>query len=338
MSKTAKMLNIIVILLIMFYIYVLIAMPEICKNGTIMGILLCGRVIIPALFPFTMCVLFIMNSGLFDKLSFFVVLLSFVGGYPIGAKLLSNAVAEKKLSPEKAGNMLNYCINAGPAFIISAVGNGILGNKQIGVILLISHIISGLILCLVTSAKRKNTEKAKQVKIAPPNLVDNFVKSASDASSTVLGICGFVILFSAINAYISYFAQSLKPIKPLALLLEVTNAVTLTDNIYLISFLLGLGGISVWCQVLSVSGKIKINYLKFIIFRLLHGSVSALLTYLILKLFPVNISVFSNIQSFSFSYFYSTWAVASSLVIMGIVFMVSLSTKKYTGKLLEDIV
>ena len=352
MKKTSAVLNVSVIILVLAYIFILLARPDICRNGTVTGILLCGRVIIPSLFPFVMCVVFIMNSGLLGKLNFlftssekfsaeniFTVLLSFIGGYPIGAKLLNSAVECGRISPKKAGNMLNYCVNAGPAFIVSAVGSGILGSKELGFILLISHIFSGLILCLISvitgNAGIKPTAAIKKPDL---NAADNFVKSAAEASGTVLSICGFVILFSSVNAYISYYADSVYLLKGLGLVLEVTNAVTLTNNIYLISFLLGFAGISVWCQILSVSGKIKINYIKFVIFRLSHGLISAVITYIQFKIFPVNIAVFSNSKGISFNQFHSSAAVALSLFAMGVVFIISISSKKCTGKMLEDMI
>ena len=45
------------------FIVILILKPELCTKGAAEGLLLAGRVIIPSLFPFTACVLFIMKSG-----------------------------------------------------------------------------------------------------------------------------------------------------------------------------------------------------------------------------------------------------------------------------------
>ena len=89
------------VVLILMFIGFLMLKPETCKKGIAYGILLCGRVIIPSLFPFTMCVLFILRSGVLNRLSFLngatqrlfgipfrlfsVFLLSAIGGYPVGA-------------------------------------------------------------------------------------------------------------------------------------------------------------------------------------------------------------------------------------------------------------
>lgn len=344
-------LNIVLIVSVLFLIYILISNPALCKMGVATGVLLCGRVIIPSLFPFTVCVLFLMNSGALMGLKslfrfkkrdsferFFIVLLSFIGGYPIGAKLLGNAVAEKSISPKRAGNMLNFCVNAGPAFIISAIGCGILNSKKTGIILLASHILSGIVLILISNLKLSDYDCHNRLKYPKLNIADSFVKSVADASATVLNICGFVILFSAINGYLNYYSENISAIKSVALLLEITNAVTITNNVYLISFLLGFGGISVWCQVISVFGRIKFSFIKFLIFRILHGVLSVGFTVLLLKIFPVNVAVFSNVKSTTFTYFYSTAAVGISMLVMGLVFIISVSGKKYVDKLLEDMI
>ena len=46
---------------IFILITVLIVFSDICKTGVERGIMICGNVIIPSLFPFTVCVLMLMN-------------------------------------------------------------------------------------------------------------------------------------------------------------------------------------------------------------------------------------------------------------------------------------
>ncbi len=325
--------------------------PEICKNSAINGILLCGRVIIPSLFPFTACVLFITKSGvisLFQKIDFItrkifglnsylfcLVLLSFLGGYPIGAKLLNEAVANKSISPEKAKKMLNYCINAGPAFIVGAVGNGILGSKKAGYILLACHILSSLILLFVLRDKQQNTISFKSHTV---NLADCFVESVAAASEVCMNICGYVLFFSVICAYIEHFSLFLPILKPFPYILEITNAIPKTNNIYLISFLLGFSGICVWCQISALTKNIKIRFFSFAFFRILHGILSCLLSALTMRIFGVSLYCVSNNVAFSASAFYSTPALSVSLIIMMLLFLISLFAKKHTGKFIEDVI
>lgn len=329
----------------------LIFNPEICKASAIKGIFLCARIIIPSLFPFTVCVLFIIKSGVvyeFKKLDFitkrlfglnsypfFILLLSLVGGYPIGAKLLNEAVENKNISPEKAGKMLNYSINAGPAFIIGAVGSGILGSAKAGYILLACHILSTFFLLFIL---RDKNSCPPPIELKNVNMADCFVQAVSSAAEVCMSICGYILFFSVITAYIEYFSRLLPLLKPFPFILEITTAISKTNNVYLISFLLGFSGVCVWCQIWALAKNIKIRILSFAFFRVLHGAFSSLLTFVAIKFFGVTLPCISNNVSFSATLFYSTPALSVSLAIMVLLFLISLFSKKHTGKFLCDVV
>ncbi|MBQ6847524.1 MAG: hypothetical protein IJO62_01235 [Clostridia bacterium] len=320
--------------------FLLIINPEICKEGVTKAIILSGRILIPSLFPFSVCVLYIMKSGIIDKiqkfipLNFIIMFFSMLGGYPIGAKLVSEAVSNKEITPENGRKMLNYCVNAGPAFIVSAVGGGLIGSKKIGYILLVSHILASLIICLFSEKLKTNNNKLQKIS----SISDNFVISASESANAVISICGFVILFSVIVAYIEFFALKYPFLRPLLYLAEVTTAITKTRNIYLISFLLGFSGLCIWCQVLSVAKKIRIKLKMFCFFRILHGIISLIITFTILKIFPVKLPTYSNINFVIFKPVVSNVALGVSLLILGIIFIISLITRQNSAKILEEIV
>lgn len=339
-----KTVNLFLAVILTAFLCVLMGEPSLCQHGTAKGIALCGQVIIPSLFPFTACVLFIFNADIcgnsvklksltsfltgFPPQLFVIFVFSLIGGYPIGAGLLNSAVISNKTNSETAEKMLPLCVNAGPAFIISVIGNGILKSRNVGIILLISHLLATFsILCIYrlknvnfTSFAPKNT---KQFSVA-----DNFVFSVTRASETVIKICGFVILFSVINEYLNFLGDKFPFLNSAILLLEITNAVTLTKNVYLISFLLGFGGISIWLQVIFSAKNLKINLFKFALIRILHGIISAVFTYLSLQIFPQYVPTLSNGNFKAFEMFYSTASTGISLLILGIVLIISISKKK----------
>ena len=108
--------------------------------------------------------------------------------------------------------------------------------------------------------------------------------------------------------------------------------------ILLISALLGFGGISIWCQVYSLSKKAKPHYLVFPLCRIFHAFLSTLFTYIAIKVFNITLPTLSNGRIFSFSFFTNSAAVGFSLIILSILFMISLKQKNYAGNILEDIV
>lgn len=325
--------------------------PKVCTEGAVKGLLLSGRVIIPSLFPFTACVLFIMKSGGLSLLDFAnpftkrvfrlspqqfsLMLLSFIGGYPVGGKLLNEAVKSGKISKENAGIMLNYCVNAGPAFIVLAVGGGILGSKKIGYILLLAHIISSLILSLVFGhfIKNDNTDSENTAESFSP--ADNFVVSVCEAASAIFSVCAYVILFSTVNEYMNCLSEKISVLKYISPLLEVTNAVTGMRNIVIIAFLLGFAGVSVWCQIISMGKLIKINFAVFTLSRTAHGVLSAVITALLLKAFGIAVTVSASVK---YTPTYNGIVLSLSMLSMVIVLIISLFSKKKTGNILKDIV
>ena len=48
------------------------------------------------------------------------------------------------ITRREAGRMLLFCVNAGPAFVVSTVGAGLLGNARYGVVLLAAHMLASL--------------------------------------------------------------------------------------------------------------------------------------------------------------------------------------------------
>lgn len=340
------MLKFIGIFIVIAFTTGIILNPKASAQGAVNGLLLCGNVIIPSLFPFAVCISFLMNSGVFVILKplnriftkifgmnyemFSIFLLSFLGGYSVGAKLINESVKTKITSQNEASVLLNCSVNAGPGFIILALGIGILNNKTLGIVLLIANIFSSLLIALFLKNKFKLEEK-NVIENKPLNFAENFVESTTTSSKSIFTVCSFVILFSTITALLKNF-------KFITAFFEVTNAIYITKNIYFLSFLLGFAGISIWFQIFNICKNFKINFISFVLFRILHGFLSAASTYTIIKVFKIKVSVFSNNINFSFSPYNISLSATLSLIIMGIIFIISLNNEKKGGNILKDLV
>ena len=342
-------------IIVLIFILLIIVFPDISSNGVSRGLLISANVIIPSLFPFMICVLMLIKSGFsinnrvvnkvlyvvfghsFDM--FFAFLLSMLGGYPIGARLINEMYKQNAIDKKTANIMLMYCVNAGPAFIISVVGNGLYNSRKIGIVLLVSHIATSIFMAIYCGRllKKHNCQYKSTIK-SSKNFSEIFVESVSDSSSAILQICCFVILFSAVNSYFDLFFGNMSIIKYVSFFTEVTYAITKTKNIFFISFLLGFSGLSIWCQIFAMSSGRKINYFKFCFVRILHGIISSLLTKILIKVFKVEISTFNNNVDIINSVFYSNITISISLAIMLIVLLVFMYTKNSSGKFIKDVI
>ena len=237
-----------------------------------------------------------------------------------------------------ANTMITYCVNAGPSFIVIVVG-GSLKSKSIGVVLLVSHILSSLLLALLCSKELKNNKRTTtNKKTIVKSFSHCFVESVNDAIESIINICGFVIIFSSINSYIDFFFSDIKILKILSSFTEVTSSVIKCNNIYFVSFLLGFSGISIWCQIFAISQEYNINKLRFVLSRITHGILSVIITKTILKIFVIKIPTFTNNINYDIKYLYSDVVLLNSMIIMLISFLMFLYFKNNSRKFINDVI
>ena len=137
--------------------------PQAASQGVRDGLTLCGQVVIPSLFPFLALSSFLVQSGLaqraghllepITKLLFRLpgaagsaILMSLIGGYPVGARMTVQLLDAALITQKQAQRMLFFCVNSGPAFLISAVGSAMLRSRQAGLILCAALTASALLI------------------------------------------------------------------------------------------------------------------------------------------------------------------------------------------------
>ena len=159
----------------------LLAYPQQAAEGAKNGIGYCLDILIPSLFPFMVLAVFVVKCGLAGKLGNLLerpvrflfklpgsaaaaILMSMVGGYPVGARSIAALHAAGELDDAQASRMLCFCVNAGPAFVISVVGIGFLKSAQAGMILFASQVFSSTVLgllCGLAAQKLSSPPKKK---------------------------------------------------------------------------------------------------------------------------------------------------------------------------------
>lgn len=258
--------------------------PKSASNGALHGVILSGKVAIPSLFPMTFLTVMLCRISGGGMMS--VWLLSMVSGYPVGARLIKNRFALGAISKTQAKRGMLFCVNAGPAFVVTAVGCVCLGNIKLGWLLLGAHILGSLAVFLLF---KKGSLQKNEVSSGEEDFLDVFTLSAYESSQAMIQICGWIILFSA---FCEVLRQSGLPSILKTVLLstaEITSAVSLYRAPVLLAFLLGFGGFCVHFQVLSAGREIRPTYFLFFLARILHGGISAGACYLLLKCFPISV-------------------------------------------------
>lgn len=242
------------------------------------------------------------------------LLMGLISGYPMGAKIVVELYERNLCTKEEAERMLQLTNNSGPLFIIGTVGILFFRNKMIGCILLFIHILSSFVVAILAGKnKTKSINNKKDIvkrnkEINIMDLGEVIGDSIQKSIKTILIVGGFVTLFSVIisifensgaldlvsNAFYSLFGINKELIKGIACgLLEYTNGLnkisqvhlkSISVNLIVSSFVIGLGGISVMLQILSVISKAKLSGRKYISYKLLQAILASFLTWLIFKI------------------------------------------------------
>ncbi len=280
-------------------IFIILVNSKAVSKGAISGLSLTANVLIPSLFPFCVIALFLINSNLilktakYLKLKGAVFLLSVLGGYPSGSIVVNELYKKEYINKKQAENLLCFCVNSGPLFILFAVGNVFFNNINIGIIFLSIHILSSFIIMLFFKIGAINYKAINSEKLNV-SLSEAFFKSLSSSCDSFLKITGTVVLSSSLFFCFKKYGFA----KFILALCEVTVGIKENvNNIYFCIFLLGFSGFSVILQILYFSSEIKINALKIVFFRFVHGFLSALLLKLYFFIFPKSISVISNCKN-----------------------------------------
>ncbi|MBE6900058.1 MAG: hypothetical protein E7479_05260 [Ruminococcaceae bacterium] len=336
---------------------ILLLNGENLSEGIRKGLHLCSFSVIPALFPFMALSVFICKSEAADFLSGFlkpiakllkipavccgVFPAAIFGGYPAAAKCISDLVSEGLLDRKTAAKMLCYCVNAGPPFLVSAIGSAVFGNIKIGFLLFAAQILSSAILAASLSVFTKKTDFFEYPeKIRRKSNASCAVESVISAAESCFRMCAFIIISCGVleivfNGAFFRFASENPVLKALfSGFFEVTAGALSCGEIEGFNAVIAAGaiasfsGISVVLQVAAVTEESKIPLFPFVLSRFFHAGISAGILWIFLSFFGEAVSVFS-VKGGSYEAVLSASAPAAvSLLCMAALFLLSIVPPK----------
>lgn len=342
-----KLLNIqknyLICFLITFLIILFVINMDSSINAALEGANLVVKAILPTIFPFTViCNMLIAFDGInlyskimgplfckplgLSKVCSFPIAASFLCGYPLGAKFSSDLYNMGYIKRTEYKRLLNIASNAGPIFLIGAVGSAMLSSPIYGYILLIANYISIIIVGFLTRKKSDNINFSKAT--LPPYKEKRFgvvlKESIEGGISTTLNVAAFVIIFSVIigiikdNAYINIAFNNLEsflnlPVDSIYSLflgsIEFTNGCKLIANsalsinlkLSMISFICSFSGLSILAQVSSFISKDNISMAKYTFWKLIQGILSFIITFISSNLLLTSVETSSIVNNYSIS-------------------------------------
>lgn len=313
------MKNLFTLILLYIFLFSVIYYGNDITTGIRNGIDISLNLVIPSMFLFIIISNFILSSGLKKIVSLpfnfitkklfkinsndtAIFILSLIGGYPIGARLLATSVKAKTISPKKASIMLAYCVNCGPAFLISGIGGLILGNPQLGVFMYTAQIIACIIIGIISSffISKLNEPEPTNCKTENIPISTLIITSVSEAIKPMSIICGFIVFFSAVMPVLINIFGNYVDIVIFNGILEVTAGCNLVTSlpplqaILYASAFVALGGICVILQILAMLSNTGITMKYFLLFKPLYITTNVVITYILLQIYPETMVVFEN--------------------------------------------
>lgn len=333
-KKQIRLLPILILTVIILVLMLFMVIKTDWQNKSAAdGLRLIGTVLIPSLYPFS-CLVFIFNqskakpflAGILRPFSrrilgcdpeiLLLFFFSLLGGYPIGAMVLSESYRSKSVSSQDAKKILTFTVNPSPTFLVTVIGLAVFRSQAIGWMLLAANTLSALPFFLI-NARSCHLDCSKE---KPSDLADAITGGITAATKSMLAIAGIVLFFMPLSSLIMpYFTDRAKPY--FSLLFEITSGLRagISCGVIFTGFAVSFGGLSVLIQILSFTGVFRPGFIKLFFTQLIRGSLTALIMAILLKLFPESLPVSLNMN---YAPQMATGAVASfSLLVLAVVMM-----------------
>lgn len=287
-------------------VMIFLAVPYSTKSVTD-ALLLCGGRLIPSLFPFMVISDLLIKSDCADMLGKLMKrplrllfnlppsascawLLGTVCGFPIGAKLTAKACERGEISRDEASLLLALSSAASPAFVIGAVGRGILQSERVGLFLYLLHIAVGFSVCILL----RHILPIKEAVVAPKRsharnssgAAESFTSSLQSAALAMLCVSGYVVFFSVLCDYLRLIPiiENNNVLRAIAIsFVEMTGGTNAAGELCgslklsICGFAVSFSGISVLAQSAAFAAPQGIELGRLIISKLLSGIITAII-------------------------------------------------------------
>lgn len=333
--------------LVIFGCYLCLRYSAECAAGIKKGILFCLEALVPSLFLFMALSAFTIRSGavltasrpfrrlsrvLFglDESGFAVILLSMLGGYPVGARCIAMMAQRGTMSDAQARKAAAIAVCAGPGFLMNYVGGALLQNRRAGGILLCAEITGVLVTGFITGRLLRCEPTSCSPAIAKVSGENLLIDAVKDASAATFQMCSMVVVCTAITEIIAVISPTKEMTDILSALTEITEGCHRMCGSYplhLIAFFIGFGGLSVHLQIFAGLGKVKVHKGIFFLIRCLQGIITAAAAYSYLMIFPIEQRVFNSTDASLSLGGSATLAGSAALVLSSLCFLGSVHQK-----------
>ena len=202
-----------------------------------------------------------------------------LSGFPIGARATAELYKNGEIKKNEAERLLVLSNTPSPSFVLGAVGYGMLGSENAGLLILFTLLIAQIAVGILTKRKT-NFSKKPSVNIRQRF---DFVKSVKNAGINSISICAFVVFFNCALGVVKALCPFSVLTSMLTATLEVTGAVRFFASCATLStplkygaicFSLGFGGLSVMLQSMIFLEETDLSFWKLLAGKLFNGMIA----------------------------------------------------------------
>lgn len=263
------------------------------------GISLWMTDVLPALLPFFICANFLQSIGVIRllKSGVFPFIMSVLSGYPMGAKIIGDLKRQDEISLNEACRLMSFCSTSGPAFMVGAVGAGMLGSGTMGAIIAAAHYAGALANGVLFTAifGRDGSSSITTGKLQQRSLQESFTESIVMSLKSLGIILAYIVLFMFVTDLLHLSGVlSLAPGQEMRALIKGILEMTVgcgavaecsgaADIVKctLCAFIISWGGLSVMGQTMSMLSGTGISMRYIFISKLSHGLFSAAVAFVL---------------------------------------------------------
>ncbi|MBS6462633.1 MAG: hypothetical protein KH352_04450 [Ruminococcus sp.] len=293
MTKRRIFLRSATILFCVFMLLCAVVFPAEAAESIMSSLSLAVRRVVPSLFVFSALAALFARIGLFTRAGRLgrlfglspactaVALCGLLCGFPTSA-VCAHALWES--GEADAGEMravLPFCSNAGMAFVVGAVGGGMLGSRRAGYMLFLMQTVLSIVFILLF-CRSKSAAAMLPVRAKKESLSHALVASVSAAGGAMLAVCAFIAFFGAAADMICLVFPSVPPLLRAVICsffeisrgcAEFSGAAELSPLLRYVgvAFALGFSGVSVACQISERAGEISLSVLPYLAKKLIFG-------------------------------------------------------------------
>ncbi len=218
----------------------------------------CVYTVIPSIFANTVLTSVIAKTGIISaalskitkhskSIEYFI--LGNLGGYIIGASLLSEAVDRKDITKEEAENTLPFCYSPGPAFCVGVIGIGLFGNQMLGWMIYLINLLMNLLILMFSKEKLCKANKLYSNISVNTSEVIASVRLAANGMLMITAVTAiFAVIMSITLKYLSYVK-----LNAIIYLLDITTM--LNENqlpFFVVCMLVSFGGLCILSQISGI--------------------------------------------------------------------------------------